>query len=80
MAKLSSMDLKTYIDDPDRKAALVNATGANPQWLWQIATGWRNKRPSPELAVKIETATGGEVPRHLLRPDIFVVSPNSNAA
>jgi DNA-binding transcriptional regulator YdaS (Cro superfamily) len=74
------MDLKTYITDAARKAALAEATGADPQWLWQIATGWRNKRPSPELAVKIETATGGEVPRHLLRPDIFVVSQNSNAS
>jgi DNA-binding transcriptional regulator YdaS (Cro superfamily) len=74
------MDLETYIGDADRKAALARATGADPQWLWQIATGWRDKRPSPELALKIDIATNGEVSRHSLRPDIFGVAPINNAA
>lgn len=65
------MDLKTYIADPKRKASLAIATGADPQWLWQIATRWKGKRASAELAVAIETATTGDVPRNELRPDIF---------
>lgn len=32
---------------------LAEATGTSPQYLRQIATGWRNKRPSPELAARL---------------------------
>lgn len=74
------MDLKTYIDDPKRKAALARATGADPQWLWQIATGWRNKRASPALALRIDTATNGEISKQELRPDIFGVESASQEA
>ena len=27
--------------------------------------------PAPQTAIKIEKATGGEVPRHVLRPDLW---------
>lgn len=32
---------------------LANAAGTDPQYLRQCATGWRGKRPSPELAAKL---------------------------
>lgn len=48
------MDLLTYISDMSRRAALADACGTSPEYLWQIATRWRGKRPSPELAATIE--------------------------
>lgn len=74
------MDLQTYIADPRRKEALATRLGMSHGYLWQIAVGWtpkgrRPKRPSAELAVRIERATreiGPEpVLRETLRPDIF---------
>lgn len=73
------MDLQTYIADPARKAALALACGTTPQYLWQIATGWRGKRAGHELAKRIEQATNGEVTRHDLRPDIFGLAPIARA-
>ena len=69
------MDLATYISDPERAEALANDVGTSTAWLWQIATRWRNKRASAELATKIDRATrrlGPEtVARASLRPDLF---------
>jgi DNA-binding transcriptional regulator YdaS (Cro superfamily) len=55
------MDLKTYIADDSRKTALAQAVGKSPAYLWQVATGWKGKRASPELAQAIEASTAGEV-------------------
>lgn len=44
--------------------------GITPTWLSLITH--EKKRPSPELAVKIENATQGLVPRNILRPDLFL--------
>ena len=33
----------------------------------------RSGRVSAELAIKIEEATGGQVARHMMRPDLFPV-------
>ncbi|WP_162405557.1 hypothetical protein [Pseudoxanthomonas jiangsuensis] len=69
------MDLLQFISDPGRKAALAEMTSASPGYLWQIATRWRGKRASPDLARSIATATaeiGPEaVPLEALRPDIW---------
>lgn len=35
---------------------LAAAAGTDAQYLRQCATGWRNKRPSPELAEKLIAA------------------------
>ena len=35
---------------------LAEATGAHPQYLWQCATRWRGKRPSPGLALRLVEA------------------------
>lgn len=52
------MDLKTYIEDPERRQALAEAIPASPDYLWQIATGWKGRKPSPKLALAIERETG----------------------
>lgn len=68
---LGAMDLRNYIKDPVRRANLAKAVGANPQYLWQAATGWRGRRPSAELARKIEDATCGIVTIAEMRPDLW---------
>lgn len=73
------MDLLTFISDPERKRRLAVLTGASEGYLWQCATAWRGKRPSPALAQSIEresAAIGRElsidgVSRRDLRPDIW---------
>lgn len=68
------MDLLTYINDTDRRQKLADALGKSPAYLWQIATGWKGRKPSPELAVDIEEATarlGPEsVPVQSMLPDL----------
>ncbi|MCM2518499.1 hypothetical protein NDN68_00750 [Stenotrophomonas maltophilia] len=66
------MDLLTYISDMSRRVALADACGTSPEYLWQIATGWRGKRPSARLACAIERESarlGPEVVRK--EPMIF---------
>lgn len=65
------MDLKSFIADEGRRAALVSALGTSDGYLWQLATGWRGRRPSAEFALRIEAATGGVVARAELRPDLW---------
>lgn len=65
------MDLKTYISDTGRKDALALALNSSGQYLWQIANGWRNRKPSPQFARRVFEATGGQVTLHELRPDIW---------
>lgn len=78
------MDLLTFISDRDRKAALATSLGASEGYLWQIATGWRGKRASWELAQRIESMTAGigpeAVPKSSLRPDIWPADPAPEAA
>jgi hypothetical protein len=47
---------------------LAEMTGADPQYLRQCATGWRNKRPSPELADQLTLADPRLDFRSLLLP------------
>jgi hypothetical protein len=35
---------------------LADAAGTDPQWLRQCATRWRNRRPSPDLAMRLVKA------------------------
>jgi len=73
------MDLLTFISDPERKRRLAALTGASEGYLWQCATGWRGKRPSPALAQSIERESTkiamdsdiDGVSRRDLRPDIW---------
>lgn len=41
----------------------------SPVYLSQLASRQDGREPSPELCVRIEQATDGEVPRQLLRQD-----------
>lgn len=80
-----AMDLITFISDPERKQKLAAATKYSEGYLWQVATGWRQKRASPELAQSIERASAkigpDTVPKESLRPDIWPeTSTNSEAA
>ena len=67
------MNLMSYISDTARKQALAAALNTSPDYLWQIATAWRGKKPSPAFARRIRDATGGEVSLHELRPDVWPV-------
>lgn len=71
------MQLADFIADPKRRDLLVEAVGTCPDYLWQIATSWRGRRPSPAMARKIAAATCGMVTLSELRPDIW---PESEAA
>lgn len=78
LAPMKTMTLAEYIADADRRAALAKRLATSPQYLWQIATGWRDKRPSALFARKIEEATEGAVTRYELRPDVFGPAPDEN--
>lgn len=71
------MDLHTYIADTGRRRSLAEGVNANPDYLWQIATGRRNA--STSLATAIEAFTEGEVTRASLRPDVWGPTPRSSA-
>jgi hypothetical protein len=42
--------------DEDGRKALAAATGIKPGYLWQIATHWKNKKPSLDLVGKLVDA------------------------
>lgn len=63
--------LSDYIADPERRAQLARDAETSTDYLWQIATRWRGRRASSELAKRIERATGGAVSRSTLRPDLW---------
>lgn len=64
------MDLLTYIADMPRRQALATALNTSPDYLWQMATGWRKKKVSPEMAIAIERATNRAVRCADMRPDL----------
>lgn len=39
-----------------KREQLARAAGTSPGYLWQLATGWRGKRPSVELIGKLAAA------------------------
>ncbi len=69
------MNLENFIADMPRRAELASRCGTNPDYLWQIATGWRGKRASTGLAQAIERESeqiGPEkVTKESLRPDVW---------
>jgi DNA-binding transcriptional regulator YdaS (Cro superfamily) len=50
-------------------AALASELEVTPVYLSQLSARQNGREPSPELCVRIETATGGKVMRWDLRPD-----------
>lgn len=62
-----AMKLKDYVAERGVTASLARQIGAQPQLMWQWASG---ARPVPiERCVPIERATDGAVSRIDLRPD-----------
>lgn len=68
---METMTLKEYFKTEPMGAVneMAEHLEITPTWLSLLIHG--HKRPSPELAVKIEKATQGLVPRNILRPDLF---------
>jgi DNA-binding transcriptional regulator YdaS (Cro superfamily) len=65
------VNLHTYIEDTSVRRQLADDVGTSPEYLWQMAVGWRGKRASRVMAIAIERATNGAVTRQDLRPDIW---------
>lgn len=63
--------LKRAIKKVGSQAALAEKIGTTQSQIWYWLT--RAKKPSPpgEFVLPIEQATGGEVTRHELRPDLY---------
>jgi len=51
------MTLKEFITDSARRRELASALGTAENYLYQLANRWRGRRPSPEMAQRIEAAT-----------------------
>jgi DNA-binding transcriptional regulator YdaS (Cro superfamily) len=68
---METMTLKEYFSTEPMGAVneMAKYLDITPTWLSLLIHN--KKRPSPELAVKIEKATQGLVPRNILRPDLF---------
>jgi len=68
---METMTLKDYFKTEPMGAVNEMAAhlGITPTWLSLLIH--ERKRPSPELAIRIEKATQGLVPRNILRPDLF---------
>lgn len=63
------MDLSDL--SPTERAELAAKVGCNPKYLYQCATQWRGKRPSPELARTLVAAD----PRLTLEELLFPGEP-----
>jgi DNA-binding transcriptional regulator YdaS (Cro superfamily) len=68
---VAAMDLQTIINDMDQRRALAKRVGTSPEYLWQIATGWNDRKAGPAMAQKIDAATGGKISKSELRPDLW---------
>lgn len=71
------MDLSTYIADPARRQALASACDTSPNYLWQIATRWKGRRPSPDLASRIEAATAELGPFMVSKESLIFPDPQA---
>jgi DNA-binding transcriptional regulator YdaS (Cro superfamily) len=65
------MELKEYFKDEPLGAVNEMAAYLGITNTWLSLLIHKHKRPSPELAVKIEKATQGLVTRYELRSDLF---------
>ena len=67
------MTLSEYFDTEPKGAIGEMAAYLEITQTWMSLLINGHRRPSPELAIKIEKATQGLVKRDELRPDLFVV-------
>jgi DNA-binding transcriptional regulator YdaS (Cro superfamily) len=65
------MNLRQYFKQQPygSKSIMSQKLGITPTWLGLLIR--KARRPSPELARKIEKETQGQVSAKVLRPDIF---------
>lgn len=65
------MDAKTFRDTFGKQEAetVAKEAGTNIAYFEQIM--YRARKPSPQLAIRLELASGGRMTRSALRPDIF---------
>lgn len=72
------MSIEAAVEHLGSQKALAEALDVSPQMVSQWLSG---KRPvSPEKARDIDRVTGGAVPKHSIRPDIFDAPANADAA
>jgi hypothetical protein len=71
---MTNMPLSQYIADSARRTELAAAMGASPDYLWQVASGWKGRRASPAFAERVEEKTNGVVPKE------WVIWPPAGAA
>ena len=53
---------------PERRDEVARNAGTSPGYLWQLAGGHR--KPTPEIAERLQEASGGEITIAGLRPDL----------
>jgi DNA-binding transcriptional regulator YdaS (Cro superfamily) len=70
---METMTLKEYFSTEPMGAVneMAEYLGITSTWLSLVIHN--KKRPSPNLAIRIENATQGLVSRKVLRPDLFSV-------
>lgn len=75
---MERMDALTKaIESAGGVAKLASAIGVAPN----VVGNWKLRKSVPaDRCLAVEKATGGEVTRHDLRPDVFGVSPENRAA
>lgn len=76
MPKLHTL-IKRAIDHHGSQAKLAEKMGCSQQ---QIAYLLKAKSITAEMAMKVDAATGGAIPRHQLRPDIFAAPDMARAS
>ena len=68
MAIIKAMDLHTYIQSTNLRH-FAESIGVSKSYASRIVNG--NRRVPAERVIEIESATGGQVTRHELRPDLY---------
>lgn len=74
------MELKTFVSDIARRHELAERLNCSPDYLWQLGQKWRGKRPSTDLARRIEQETaemGHRVSKSSLRADVWPCDSDS---
>ena len=71
MLKLSAMNAKDFLKEygTEKASAVAKKAGTSLGYIQCIA--YKNRRPSPELAMRLEKASKGIIKRADLRPDIW---------
>lgn len=63
------MRIQTLLDQRKDFARIAKEAGTSEAYLYQLAYGY--SRASPDMAKRLELATGGRTTRIEMRPDIY---------